>query len=238
MSFRLRILRNQEGASPGGGAVPPPGAAPSTTTPPVPAQGASAASAATFDPAMVKAIVDAVVPAVSQQVHDRVFADARRAGLVGSKVKAPAPAATGDGTAPSPASSVNLRPLDRAIANSGRKLDELAYGRMERSFIDEQPEDATAWVNQYFEGFGGTSPAPAAPALNGNATTAPASQLNANPVTNRGTPPAPTVPLEQRPILGMSPEDQAALMKLIGPAKYRAKWRAETKGMTVSLGGR
>lgn len=218
--MKPRILRNQADGSPGGGTPPPASAAPAGQ----PAPQASGAAPA-LDTAQVEALAAALLP----KLKDGVFAEARRAGLLGKKP------ASGEGTAEAPrptSTTVNFRPLDRAIATSGRQLNEAAYNRIEKAFAEEQPENATSWLADYFGGLG--APAPAAPATTQQQSAA--TTGNTPPVTQRGTPPAPQVPIEERPIMSMSDEDRQHFIDTKGVRAYVEKLNREKKAIgRVSL---
>jgi len=243
-----RILMQAVGDTAGGGtgappaqpstppatAVPPP-AAPSTP-PAAPAPGAPAAATLT--------------PELARAVENSVNAALRRAGLLGQNGPQPTPSAQPAlATAPAPQAAQQdlgrLRALDRALSTSGiaARLDERAYQRLERDFIQESPTDATEWAWEYVRGFGITrtagTPAPATPPAAPPAsapTTPPATQPppaaaapagtqqpNTQPVSNGGGPPAPREHVEDVDLVGASQADREHLLKTKG-----LKWYTDT----------
>lgn len=209
-------------AQPAGGGQPAPAPAPAQP----PAQGASP-----------QQTVD--VNAIASAVHDKVFAALRQSGVLGSKTPRattpPAPDAPPGTNADVP--QVDLRSLDRVLGRTGHaaRLSESQYRRVESAYRAENPADAESWVKDYFEGWSAapTPPAQAPNAPAGNA--APAQQRSTTPVSDGGSPPAPTAPLEERDILSLSDEDKTHLIKQKGPAWYRAQLAKQTKGKSIRL---
>lgn len=127
-------------------------------------------------------------------------------------------------TAPeAPAPVANLRALDRAIGRLGRPVAENLYARLERDYAAEAPGDAEAWVKDYFEGFGAPP------------TTTNTQPRNAIPASNGGSPPAPTSPLEERKLIGMSEEDVNQLARTKGNAWIRKRLTDELRHTVVNL---
>jgi hypothetical protein len=226
-----RIFMQQEDGAPTG-APPPP--APAPTDPPAP--GASPA-----------VDVTAIAAAVAQQVKDGVFAELRRTGVLG-KEKAPKPVSEpppSSTTTPPPPDIGKLRMLDRAIARSphAARLNDAAYTRLERAFIEETPADAASWLTDYFEGMGvSATPTPAAPAAPAATPTAPAvpnaapAPRTAVPVSGGGgSPPAPTVPLEEQDLLRLSKEDRDHLIKQKGPRWWMQTLAAQSRGKSLTV---
>lgn len=244
-----RILMNAQDTSPGTGApstpatTPAPAAAPPPAAPapqPAPAQGAA------ID---VAAITRSVTESVTKAVNDGVFATLRRAGvLLPNKPTTPAAPATGDATTSPPAATATIDPtrmraLDRALNRAGHSanLDDRAYQRIERAFAEESPDNADQWVTDYFSGFGvkASAPATAVTTTTTTPTAAPAAPApapqpaTAIPVTDRGSPPPSTLPLEERKLQEMSQADRDEYIRRHGLAKYNAKLMKDLQGVPV-----
>lgn len=239
-----RILMNaaDQGGSgggqppPAGGTTPPAAPAPAPQTPAQPqAQGAAPA---TID---IKALAAEVAAAVTPVVKDSLFAEARRAGMLpGNKPKAPS-----DGQAPAAPAAPDLsklRSLDRVLNRTGlaTSLSEQQYGRLERDYVAEAPDNAEDWVKAYFPGSSGSPANPQAPASPASAPAAspaatpnPTPQpANAIPVTDRGSPPVPRAPLEERPLVSLSPGEREELRQRHGDA-----WFSDTLHKQLRAGG-
>lgn len=197
--------------------------------PPNPDPGATPASPPVTDPAAQQpgAIdIQDVIRKTVEATRNSLFAELRRDGkLPDKKTKTPAPDDNGN----PPPQSVNFRALDRAVAN--RPLSESAYKRLESAFAAEAPDDVSAWVKDYFEGFGAT--ANAAPAAGGG--TPNASPGNAVPNSNGSPPPPPKVPVEERKVIGATQAEVEYLTKTKGAKWVAAKYRAELATLKVSL---
>lgn len=207
-------------AQPAGGGQPAPAPAPAQP----PAQGASP-----------QQTVD--VNAIASAVHDKVFAALRQSGVLGSKPRAttpPAPDAPPGAAADAP--QVDLRSLDRTLGRTGHaaRITEAQYRRVEAAYRAENPADTETWVKEYFEGWG-AAPTPPAQAPNAPAGNAAPQQRSTTPVSDGGSPPAPTAPLEERDILSLSEEDREHLRKQKGTAWYRAQLAKQTKGKSIRL---
>ena len=171
--------------------------------------------------------MEALKPLITQAVRDAINADARRA----TSGKQPQPKAKDEGAAPAPAfDTTRFRELDRAVARAGmaEKLSGTAYKRMERAFSNENPDEAEAWVTDYFAGFGvGQTPQPQQQTQNANPTT-PAPQ--GQPASDRGAPAAAKTPLEEMNVLEMSAADRDALIKSKGLKFYQERLTASLRG--------
>jgi hypothetical protein len=215
-----RILMNA--ADQGGGAAAPPagGNAPPAAPAPAPApasvQPQANGAIVSLDPASIAAIVTTV--------KNSVFAEARRAGMLpGEKPKATATEGGAPAATPGPDLS-KLRSLDRVLGRTGlaTSISEMQYARLERDYIAETPDNVEDWVKAYFPGSSGspaTPQAPASPAAQPAASPAAQSQpqpQNAQPVSDRGSPPVPRAPLEEQSLLTMSPSDRDAVRRLKG----------------------
>lgn len=227
---------------PAGGSTPPAAAPPST---PAPANPPQAQGAPQVDPALVAAIATAVTGAVK----DSVFAEARRSGLFPQGKNKPAPTPADNGTpAPAPAPDLSkLRALDRVLNRTGlaTSLSDQQHGRLERDYLAEAPDNVDEWVKAYFPGTGGgahSPQAPASPASVPAATPAAASNPavpqpgNALPVSDRGSPPVPSVPLEERQILKMTPAEREELVRTKGATFYTQRLMQQVRaGVRVNL---
>lgn len=210
-----RICMQEADASPGSGQAP----VPAPTEPQ--AQGAAAT------PDIGQIVSDAL-----RQQRDSIFAELRRSGVLGSEKKSKSTETPAPPAAHQPDLG-RLRQLDRALARTphASRLNDAAYARLERAFVDEAPSDASQWLADYFEGMG-IAQHQAAPSA---ATAAPAPARSATPVSDGGTPPAPRAPLEDRDILSLSKEDRDHLIKQKGPKWYIARVLEQNKGKSVSV---
>lgn len=225
MNLFKRILMNAVGGSPGGGAVPP---TPNAPPPAPPAQGDPA-------PPLDRAAIEA---AAEKKGRDAAYAELRRNGALKKSYVAQREGANGDpaqANQPAQADPLALRRLDRALNRSGHaaRLSDAQYGRLERAFASEAPEDADAWVTDYFGGFGNANQgaAPAAPAPNA----APPAPASATPVTDRGAPASTKTPPEEANLIRMSDDDRKALIATKGLKWYTAKLREQTRGQKVQI---
>lgn len=130
-------------------------------------------------------------------------------------------------TASAPNDTVRLRQFDRALARNQHAsgLTDAAVARLERLYIDEQPDDAVSWLGEVLGGMGAGTTQAAQPA-----NSAPAPTRSANPVSDGGTPPASKAPLEERDLLSLSPADRDHLIKQKGVKWYLAKITEQNKG--------
>ena len=216
MFIRPRILMSEVDASSGNGA-----GAPSVVNP-------SSESAAPVPTAPVASVdVDAIVT----KVRDSLFAELRRSGAF-EKQKPVAPVAKGESPTATQPDPLRLRALDRALAKSGlaSSLSDSQYQRAERAFAAEDPPDVEGWTRDYFAGFGMPTPSPVTqPAQQ------PAQPTNARPASDRGSPPAPQVPLYEQKLRDLSDADRTALLKEKGPQWYRTKLANDLKGQPIKL---
>lgn len=251
-----RIFMNAQDTSPGTGA---PSTVAPTTAPAAPAASAAApATAPAPQPAPAQgAAID--VAAITKSISDGVFATLRRAGVMPNK-SAPTVAPNTDATTtPTPVTVAapavdpsRYRELDRAVTRAGmaETLSGTAYKRLERAFADENPDDAESWVTDYFEGMGvkrgATAPATAvtttttttptaAPAATPAPVPAPA-PATAIPVSDRGSPPPSTRPLEERSLYDMSEADRQEYISRHGPTKFAQKLMSDAKGRRTIAG--
>jgi hypothetical protein len=221
-----RILMNAADGSPGGGSSP----APTSPTNP-PAQGGAQPQYVTKDD--LKSFAD--------EMRNGLFADARRAGMLGKDSKTKQPQRGGDEDPPSssPATApdpMKFRELDRAVTRLGfaDKLDDTAFKRMERAFIEEAPTDAAAWVKGFLGGFGLAQSAPATAAEQKPTTTV--TDPKRPPVSNAGGVPTSQVPIEERSLIGMSESDINHLVKTKGIQWVRQTLYRQLRGVRVQVG--
>lgn len=217
MFIRPRILMSEADSSGGNGAVAPSVVnSPSESAAPVPTAPAGG--------------VD--VDAIATKVRDSLFAELRRAGMF-EKQKPAAPVAKGESPSANPQPDpLKLRSLDRALTKSGlaTRLSDSQYQRAEKAFASEDPPDADGWVRDYFDGFGAPNPSPVT-----QPAPVPAQPLNARPASDRGSPPAPQVPLYEQKLRDLSEADRGALLKEKGLQWYRTKLAADLKGQPIKL---
>lgn len=223
-----RILMNVADGSPGSGApaapVVPAAPAAAPATPAAPAQGAAP-------------LTREDLKSFAAEVQNGVFANLRRAGVLGNeqpKPKAGEGAPTTEVAAPAP-DAMSLRRLDRALARSGRVLESTMYDRLEKLYAAEAPSDAERWVTEFFSGFGSPAPAAAAPAAAAPNPNPPATNPTGPTVSDRGAPAATKVPPEEANILTMSDADRKALIASKGLKWYAQKFREQMKGVRVSV---
>lgn len=229
-----RILMAEADASGGNGAV---SNAPAPAVDVPQAQG----DAVTMARADLDALVASAVEQGIAKAKDSIFAEARRT-FTQSKNK-PAPSAN-DAPAPQSAATpqvdpLKMRKLDRALNKAGlaTRLTDSQYQRAEKAFASEDPDDAEAWVADYFNGFGAApTPTPAPTAAPAAPAPSPSAQpLNPHPVSDRGSPPPSRVPLHEADLWTMSESDRAALIREKGIAWYTAKLKEQGKGRSIRL---
>jgi hypothetical protein len=210
---QLRILMADADATPGTG-----------TSPPAPVQPADPQAQGGTAPT-----IDA--KSLAQQVENSVHAALRRLGVTGQKSKTTDEAPAGAGQQPDYG---KLRALDRALTLSpyAGTLTDAAYARMERDFLAEAPPDAKAWLKDYVESFGVRAPAAAPAAASPAASPQPRSAV---PVSDGGSPTAPQVPLEERQMLKLTPEERDHVLKTKGVRWYLDKLKEQTRGGVVRL---
>jgi hypothetical protein len=218
MFNRPRILMSEADTSGGNGAVAPSVAvSPSESAAPVP----------TAPPAGVD------VDAIAAKVRDSLFAELRRSGMF-EKQKPAQPPAKGESPSANPQPDpLRLRALDRALAKNGlaSRLSDSQYQRAEKAFMAEDPPDVDGWTRDYFDGFGMPTPSP----VNAQPAPGPAQPTNARPASDRGSPPAPQVPLYEQKLRDLTEADRSALIKEKGLGWYRTKLAADLKGQPIKL---
>lgn len=234
--MKLRTpLRNAADSSPGSGAAAGAPAAPAAGAP------ASAQTTPAQPQAQGAAFSAEAIRQIADVVRDGVFAELRRSGVLKDQKSRSGQPATppAEGAAPPPVDPIRLRELDRAVTRAGLvdKLSPDAYRRLERAFVDESPDDASAWVGAYFEGFGVKSGS--APTTTTTATAAqPAAPSTTQPITppasDRGAPPAPSTPPEELDLVRMTEADRNALIKDKGLKWFQTELMKQLKGRPVS----
>lgn len=190
-------------------------------------------------PAITKEMADAIASAVTSAVSgikDSIFAEARRTFTAPKQAKAKDDSAIPPVTAPP--DPLKLRALDRALSKTGlaSRLSDSQYQRAEKAFAAEDPENADAFVADYFNGFnaGSTTTTTTTPAP--QATQAPArAPLNSQPASDRGSPPPSAVPLSEADLRTMSDSDRSHLLKEKGLVWYRNQLAKQLKGSTVLI---
>jgi len=180
-----RIFMTEEGGSPGGGAVPPvppaPDAAPKAPEQPAPLTADTVAT-----------IVATAVDAKLKAFENGLFANARKAGLLGKDKSAPDSSATPPASAAAPAST-GLTEADlearleqeRVITRVQveNKLSDAAVKRLKSAMRAEKPDDVSSWTSAYLADLGlvrqaeSPTPAPSAPVV-----------PNVAPISDRGSP--------------------------------------------------
>jgi len=251
-----RILMNAQDTSPGTGA-------PSTSATPAPAPAGTPAPqnapAPQPAPAPQGAAVD--VAAITKSITDGVFASLRRAGVLNdAKPKPPTggdtPTATTTGSNGISASDVQsmieqASAITRVSVEYGLQPD--AEASLKKLIAVEKPDDPLMWGRSFAESMGlkrgATAPVTAvtsAPTITiTNSTAAPAANpapvpapqpATANPVTDRGSPPPSTRPLEERSLYDMSEADRQEYISRHGPTKYAQKLMSDGKGRRTLLG--
>lgn len=227
-----RIYMNEADSSPGNGAPADP---PNPATPP-----ASPAAA----PIDVDALVTRLVGAVDERfttLSNGLFANARKAGLLGKEkpVEHPTPAPQPQQApgAPTPAIATGISMADVELmleqervltrAATEHKLTDAQVKRMKNALKADKPEDVPAWTSTFLADMGlAKSPQPAAPQ---QAVATPPAPARAN-VSDRGTA-APTDTRDHNGILHSRPlemtgHDVDALMLQHGPDKGLQEFQA------------
>lgn len=219
-----RILMTAVEASPGSGA--PPAAAPSS-----PGSAPTQAPASGAAPAIDSATEEALI----KRGRDAAYAELRRSGaLKRSAIEAiegpPKQTAATNGHAPA-ADLSTLRRLDRALTRGGRTIgNDRAYDRLEKAFVAEAPDDADAWLKEYFEGLG-------VPAVVSSATAAPTTNQprTALPTSNAGAPHVEAPAVADLDFASMTRQDVERILKEKGLGWYNTKFREYMKGRKVSI---
>lgn len=229
--FIKRHLMTEVDAGSGNGAVVPP----TTTAPADPQPQAQGVAAA---PLTLETLAK-VLEERDQKLHDRLFAAVRRDGGFSKKETK-----SKSDDAPTPQANPQIDPfkmrkLDFALTKHGiaAELTQSQYERAHRDFAAESPDDAEAWAKDYFHGHAKF----AAPVTQAQPVTQPVTQpatpqpRTAVPVSDRGSPPVPTTPLEEQKILSMSPSDREALRRQKGDKWYTDKLLEESKTAKFQL---
>jgi hypothetical protein len=219
MHHRLRMLMNEQDASPGGGAIP----APAPTTEPQ-AQGA---------PGLTMEDLQRVLG----EFKHSVIADARRVSesIAGKKKGEPKAEPEKAESKAVPVDYQTLRARDRAFERAirGVQLSDAAASRLERAFELEQPEDIAGWVTGYITDFGlgkqastGASPPTASP-------------RSAHPVSDGGAPAPVSVPSDQIEPWRISEDDYQSMIRRDGIAvtgqKLRSQFHRQLTGRRIRL---
>jgi hypothetical protein len=220
MHHRLRMLMNEQDASPGGGAMP----APAPTTEPQ-AQG-------------VAGLTMEDLQRVLGEFKNSVIADARRVSesIAGKKKGEPKAEPAERQAAPKasmPEDYAKLRARDRAFERSIRnvQLTDAQVERMERALELEQPDDVASWSAAYIADFGlGKQSSTGAPP-----PTSAAPPRSAHPVSDGGSPAPVTAPSDQQDPWRISDDDAKAIIRRDGLAVAGARWKQE---LYRSLSGR
>lgn len=222
-----RILMNQVDASPGNSSGAAAADVPAAEVQPQ-AQGAAVV---TMTQVELDAAMAAAVDKGFAKARDSFHAEARRTSA------APKAKIKGDEAPPvtAPLDPLKLRSLDRALAKSGlaSRLSDTQYQRAEKAYAAEDPENAEAWVADYFNGFNAAAPIANPPATAQATTAAPAQPTNAQPASSRGAPPAPQVPLDEMNVWTMSVADRDAFIAKHGTKKYLEKARHQGKSVSI-----
>lgn len=225
-----------------------------TVTPAAPAAGTAAVppAAAPAPPATPAPVtVDAMLSAMDDQaVRDRFFAEMRRSGRIkGAAKPAGTETTTTEATAPAPkapdtemvsrADLVRERAFTRSIAIHGQGLTERQIARMERSFETEKPgADAVGeWVAGYIADLG-IKPTAAVTTATQPVTTpaaAPVAAAPQSPVTNVGSPAAPSSNDDAIDYLALKPAEANALIERIGVRKFNDRAMAQMKNRKVTV---
>jgi hypothetical protein len=166
---------------------------------------------------------------IRQVVRDAINADARREGAAQKKLQPKGENAPAFDPA-------RYRELDRAVTRAGmaETLSSTAYKRLEKAFADESPDDAEAWVADYFTGMGVAKKSTTAPAPTTTpAQLAPVKTPNQPPASDRGAPPAPQSPVEEPDLLKLSIADRDALIRSKGNGWYRDTLLKQLARVTV-----
>jgi len=172
--------------------------------------------------------------AITSEIRDGLFAELRKSGVFDQKKSKAAPSAdptsTQNTAQPDP---IKLRSLDRALAKTGlaSRLSDSQYQRAEKMFVAEDPADVDAWVKDVFDGYGVAPPATAT----AQPTPAPKPQ-NAQPASDRGSPPPSQVPLYEADLMTMSDSDRTALTREKGPRWFRDQLAKQLKGRPMRIG--
>lgn len=114
-------------------------------------------------------------------------------------------------------------------AVQGLALDDVQMDKAERLFLSERPTDLAAWKQEIASVFRVNSKEPAP-------VSRPAED-RAPPVTSAGTSPSGVVTADT-PLTAMSPDQRNAVLRELGPTKFRQRMRMESAGVKVIVRGR
>jgi hypothetical protein len=184
-----RILMNEADGSPGGGAAPATPAAPvaAPTAPETPALTAEA----------VATIVATAVDTKLKAFENGLFANARKAGLLGKEKPTETPSVSSAAAAPA-SSGLSADEVEALIEQTRvltkvqleNKLSDATVQRMKKALKADKPDDVSSWTASYLADLGlvrtsqeSSTPTTSAPAV--------AVTPNTAPISDRGSP-APT----------------------------------------------
>lgn len=227
-----RILMNQADASPGNGAPASPPAVPPAQEAP-PANGAPAPNPLEQTVANLATLVEGLAKSVNS-----LHASDRRAREGKQPAAKPDDSAGTNPTADDPSSLLALRDaFDDSTA-------EMKLTKGQRQLLREHvmgkrphPSDVDGYVTDYVAraGWAAAPQNHAAPVAAQPAALAPKPQQNAQPVSDRGSPPPSQVPLHEADLVTMSESDRAHLLKEKGPVWYRAQLAKQLQGRRLLL---
>lgn len=235
----FKMLMNAQDSSPGGGAAP---GASSAASPP--AQGAATEQ--------TQEITMEAIKGLFSEFRNGMFADTRKMveGMIGKPGRgaAAAPASSsshgsgseagggGTFTAEHVTELMNRRDaLNGALG--GVRLSDGARARLIRAFEAEKPEDPAQWARQYLSDFGLSQQQEGGGANTTQSRAATAASPPGRPVSDAGAPSSPKV-TEDTPLLRMSPEDRAHLIKTKGYTWFRQRLQQEMRGVQVTVNRR
>lgn len=237
----FKMLMNAQDSSPGGGAAT---GASSAASPP--AQGAATEQTpVTFE----------AIKGMFSEFRNGMFADTRKMveGMIGKPGRgaAAAPASSsshGSGSEAGERGGEALTTEQRfsEILNrrdalhgaiGGVKLSDGARARLFRAFEAEKPEDPAQWARQYLSDFGLSQQQEGGGANTTQSRAATAASPPGRPVSDAGAPSSPKV-TEDTPLLRMSPEDRAHLIKTKGYTWFRQRLQQEMRGVQVTVNRR
>ena len=242
-----RILMNAQDGSPGSGAPSTPAtpATPADPAAPVPQQAPAQGSA--ID---VAAITRTITESVTKSINDGVFAKLRRAGLLSDKPTTTV-AVTSDTTTTASSSAISAADVQGMIEQASAitrvsveyGLQPDAESSLKRLMAVEKPDDPVSWGRSFVEGMGIKKVAPALataapqattqPATAAQAATPPSTAPQSPPASDRGSPPAATIPLEERKLQEMSDADRSEYLQRHGVKKYSEKLARDLVGSKV-----
>lgn len=245
-----RILMNAQDGSPGSGATPS-----TPATPAIPAEPAAPApqsAPASGSPIDIAAITRTITESVTKSINDGVFAKLRRAGLLSDKpTTVPV---TGDTTTTATAAAISAADVQSMIEQASAitrvsveyGLQPDAESSLKKLMSVEKPDDPVAWGRAFIEGLGikktASAPATAAPQVTTTApstaapaATQPPAPAAATPISDRGSPPPSSLPLDERSLYEMSQADVQEYIKRHGMKKYSEKLIADAKGKRTLL---